>query len=181
MEGFRLSAEQLVARVTDSERLEVDIVYRDVFGHCTNAPEAVAHLKSALDVEEIEYSGPGLPLRGSEDFGLFNQRSRSAMFFLGAGVDHAGLHDSNYDFPDELIEIGSRVFMRTLPVGLKPVRCLKRRGSPLNVGNGSGDATATNSRAFTQRIPESADGERHSFDQSIMRPLMFGAPIAHIL
>ncbi|MCA1453654.1 amidohydrolase [Bradyrhizobium sp. BRP22] len=114
METLRSSAEQLVRRVADSERLEVDVVYRDVFGHCTNAPEAVARLKDALDAEEIEYSGQGLPLRGSEDFGLFNRRSRSAMFFLGAGVDHAGLHVSNYDFPDELIEIGSRVFMRTL-------------------------------------------------------------------
>jgi metal-dependent amidase/aminoacylase/carboxypeptidase family protein len=87
MESLRLSAEQLVRRVAESERLDVDIVYRDVFGHCMNAPEAVARLKTALDAEEIEYSGQGLPLRGSEDFGLFNQRSRSAMFFLGAGMD----------------------------------------------------------------------------------------------
>jgi amidohydrolase len=114
MESLRLSAEGLSRGVAESEGLKVEIAYRDVFGHCMNAPEAVAHLKNALEAEEIEYSGQGLPLRGSEDFGLFNQQSRSAMFFLGAGVDHAGLHDSNYDFPDELIEIGSRVFMRTL-------------------------------------------------------------------
>jgi hypothetical protein len=36
------------------------------------------------------------------------------MFFLGAGAEHAGLHDPNYDFPDELVDVGSRVFMRTL-------------------------------------------------------------------
>ena len=36
------------------------------------------------------------------------------MFFLGAGERHPGLHEPNYDFPDELIEIGARVFMRTI-------------------------------------------------------------------
>jgi metal-dependent amidase/aminoacylase/carboxypeptidase family protein len=36
------------------------------------------------------------------------------MLFLGAGIEHAGLHDPDYDFPDELIEVGARVFMRTL-------------------------------------------------------------------
>jgi len=33
---------------------------------------------------------------------------------LGAGVDHAGLHSPEYDFPDELIGIGARIFTRTL-------------------------------------------------------------------
>jgi amidohydrolase len=114
MENLRTGAEGLARSVAESEGLKVEITYRDVFGHCMNAPEAVAHLTKALEAEEVEYSGQGLPLRGSEDFGLFNQRSRSAMFFLGAGVDHPSLHESNYDFPDELIEIGAGVFMRGL-------------------------------------------------------------------
>jgi len=33
---------------------------------------------------------------------------------LGAGVDHAGLHSPEYDFPDQLIGIGARFFIRTL-------------------------------------------------------------------
>jgi metal-dependent amidase/aminoacylase/carboxypeptidase family protein len=36
------------------------------------------------------------------------------MFFLGAGEDHPRLHNPDYDFPDELISIGSRVFMRAI-------------------------------------------------------------------
>ena len=32
------------------------------------------------------------------------------MFFLGAG-ERAALHNPDYDFPDDLIPIGSRVFM----------------------------------------------------------------------
>jgi metal-dependent amidase/aminoacylase/carboxypeptidase family protein len=114
MESLCAKAERLVHSVAESERLQAAIAHRDVFSHCMNAPEAVTHLKNALDAEGVKHSGQGLPLRGSEDFGLFNQRANAAMFFLGAGTDHAGLHDPSYDFPDALIDVGSRVFMRTL-------------------------------------------------------------------
>jgi amidohydrolase len=114
MERVRLEAEGLVGRVAASEGLRVEITYRDVFSHCLNNAEAVAHLKAALDAEGVRHSAQGLPLRGSEDFGRFNSRSKAAMFFLGAGEQHPSLHEPNYDFPDELIEIGAGVFMRTL-------------------------------------------------------------------
>ncbi|KRR14000.1 hypothetical protein CQ10_09280 [Bradyrhizobium valentinum] len=64
----------------------------------------------------MQHSAQGLPMRGSEDFGRFNTRSKTAMFFLGAGEQHPGLHEPNYDFPDELIGIGAGVFMRTLRI-----------------------------------------------------------------
>jgi hypothetical protein len=32
------------------------------------------------------------------------------MFGLGAGLDHAALHNPDYDFPDELIKTGSVLF-----------------------------------------------------------------------
>lgn len=37
------------------------------------------------------------------------------MFFLGAGENHARLHSPDYDFPDDLISIGAKVFMRAIP------------------------------------------------------------------
>jgi hypothetical protein len=33
------------------------------------------------------------------------------MFGLGAGENCPGLHHADYDFPEELIELGSNVFM----------------------------------------------------------------------
>ena len=36
------------------------------------------------------------------------------MFLLGAGEACPGQHNSDYDFPDELIGIGARMLMRTL-------------------------------------------------------------------
>jgi amidohydrolase len=116
MEALRLGIEALVRRVANDERLRVEITERDVFSHCDNAPEAVAHLTRALEAEQIAYSSAGVPMRASEDFGVFGRTSKSAMFFLGAGVDHAGLHNPDYDFPDELITIGTRIFARTLQI-----------------------------------------------------------------
>ncbi|UPJ46495.1 amidohydrolase [Bradyrhizobium sp. 200] len=114
MEALRSEAEGLVQSVAESEGLKAEITYRDVFNHCMNDAEAVGHLRNALDAESVQYSGQGLPLRGSEDFGRFNYQSKAAMFFLGAGTRHPGLHAPDYDFPDELIEIGSRIFTRAL-------------------------------------------------------------------
>ncbi|MCA1515560.1 amidohydrolase [Bradyrhizobium sp. NBAIM01] len=114
MERLRLEAEDLVRRVTAGKGLSTEIAYRDVFNHCANDVDAVAQLRSALDAEGVRHSAEGLPLRGSEDFGRFGSRSKSAMFFLGAGKEHPGLHESNYDFPDQLIEIGARIFVRTI-------------------------------------------------------------------
>ena len=77
-----------------------------------NAPEAVDILRRALDEEAVRHSEEALPMRASEDFGLFGKAAKSAMFFLGAGERHPSLHNPDYDFPDDLIPIGSRVFMR---------------------------------------------------------------------
>ena len=104
-------AEALVQEAASDAGLGHSISYHDVFVHCENQPEAVAHLRRALDAEGVRHS-PGEPLRASEDFGRFGSAGKSAMFFLGAGERHASLHNPDYDFPDDLIPIGARIFMR---------------------------------------------------------------------
>jgi metal-dependent amidase/aminoacylase/carboxypeptidase family protein len=94
--------------------LGIEIAYDDIFRHCENAPEAVAHLRSALEAEGVPHDRGELPMRASEDFGRFGEMAPAAMFFLGAGERHPSLHNPDYDFPDDLIGIGARVLMRTL-------------------------------------------------------------------
>ena len=52
-------------------------------------------------------------MRASEDFGVFGHGAASAMLFLGAGETLSALHNPDYDFPDALIPIGARIFLRT--------------------------------------------------------------------
>ena len=107
-------AEELARDAARTEQLDLEITFDDIFLHCENAPEAVAHLARALDAEGISHDPGDLPMRASEDFGRFRACAPSAMFFLGSGERHPALHNPDYDFPDDLIAIGARVFMRVV-------------------------------------------------------------------
>jgi len=86
--------------------------YHDIFPHCENDAEATRIIAAALDGLGIPHDATGLPWRPSEDFGRFGHRARSAMLFLGAGTDTPALHNPDYDFPDDLIPAGIRIFER---------------------------------------------------------------------
>ena len=113
MAGLCAAAEDLVRTVAREYGLTSAIDYHEIFVASMNAPQAVDHLRTALDQEGVRHTEDGLPMRASEDFGIFGRSSPSAMFFLGAGENHPSLHNPDYDFPDDLIPIGARIFMRT--------------------------------------------------------------------
>ncbi len=50
------------------------------------------------------------PIRVGEDFGFFTRDYKAALFGLGAGKDAFPLHHQNYDFCDELIPSGIKMF-----------------------------------------------------------------------
>lgn len=106
------AAEKLVRETAAANRLSVEMSYHDIFHHCENEPEVVAMLRRAMDEENVPH-GETPPSRGSEDFGLFGRKAKSAMFLLGSGAT-AHLHNPDYDFPDDAIGTGARIFMRAL-------------------------------------------------------------------
>lgn len=103
-----------LAREAAGNVFELDISYDDIFDHCENAPEAVAHLRRAMDAEGIPHNAEDQPSRASEDFGRFGQIAPAAMFLLGAGEDAPHVHTPRYDYADELTPIAARVMLRTL-------------------------------------------------------------------
>ena len=50
------------------------------------------------------------PFSWSEDFGMFTDRFTGALVGIGAGEEHAHLHDMRYDFPDEILGTGVALF-----------------------------------------------------------------------
>lgn len=114
MDSLIADAEELVAQEAGATGLTSEVTYRDVFRACTNHPDATAFLADALDGERIPWGNGDLPMRASEDFGRFGDISKSAMFLLGAGENRPALHNPDYDFPDELIPIGARIFLRAV-------------------------------------------------------------------
>jgi amidohydrolase len=114
MERLRAEAEALARRIAGAEGLTFSVAWSDVFASCHNAPAAVARLAAALEGEGVPHGKAGQPMLASEDFGVFGRAAPSALFLLGAGEKSPGLHNPDYDFPDALIGIGARVFLRVL-------------------------------------------------------------------
>jgi metal-dependent amidase/aminoacylase/carboxypeptidase family protein len=112
MASMCAAAEDLVARTAKLHGLDHEIAYREIFLASVNAVEAVEQLRQALDEEGVRHTEEALPMRASEDFGLFGRGAKSAMLFLGAGEKYPALHNPDYDFPDDLIPIGARILAR---------------------------------------------------------------------
>jgi len=106
------AAEELAREAAAADGLTCSIDYHEIFVASLNDAEATAHLAAALDAEGISHDGEQLPMRASEDFGLFGHGAKSAMLYLGSGVERPNLHNPDYDFPDDLIPIGARIFLR---------------------------------------------------------------------
>ncbi|WP_299846800.1 amidohydrolase [uncultured Roseovarius sp.] len=110
MDALVSSALSLVEQAATQHHLTVSHRFHDIFHHCENDLDATRIIATALDTLGIPQTETGLPWRPSEDFGRFGQTAKSAMLFLGAGLDTPPLHNPNYDFPDDLIPIGTRIF-----------------------------------------------------------------------
>jgi amidohydrolase len=67
----------------------------------------ITEVARSLDLKVTEQPDP---FPWSEDFGVFTGAHRGALFGLGAGARHHQLHNERYDFPDELIEPGVKMF-----------------------------------------------------------------------
>lgn len=108
-------AEALVRNVAARHGLACAHSYSEIFLACTNDSEATAILKSGMERAGVRHEAQTLPLLGSEDFGRFGLAgAKSAMVFLGAGAAWPQVHTPEYDFRDELIPIGIRLFSETL-------------------------------------------------------------------
>lgn len=110
MAALRAAVVAAVEAAAAEDGLAVTLSTHDDFAACTNDPEAVAVLERAFARLGLRSIEDGLPMRGSEDFGRFGSVARSAMFLLGSGPDCPVLHAPDYDFPDDLIGPGVRVF-----------------------------------------------------------------------
>ena len=110
MAALRDAATTLAETAATADGLTLALTTHDDFAASVNHPEATARVAAALDALSIPHSAADLPMRASEDFGRFGAApTRSAMLFLGAG-DIPALHNPDYDFPDDLIPLGARIF-----------------------------------------------------------------------
>lgn len=100
-------------------RLRAEVSETQVFHANENDRMAVEKVKTAARENSFDLAERPTPFKWGEDFGLFTQQYRGAMFGIGSGEDCPALHNPDYDFPDELIPLGAAMFHEILRQKMK--------------------------------------------------------------
>ena len=100
----------IVGATAEAHSLQHSIEWSDHFAATNNNSDVVMLIKQAAKNNGLNYLEKTEAFRWGEDFGLFTERFRGAMFGLGAGEATPPLHNAAYDFPDELIASGAAMF-----------------------------------------------------------------------
>ena len=103
------AARKLATSICGEFGLSASFEAHDDFAASVNDAEATEVAVAALRRLSVSHTEDGLPMRASEDFGVFGWGAKSAMLCLGPGENHPALHQPDYDFPDDLIPIGTRI------------------------------------------------------------------------
>lgn len=88
-----------------AKEAEMDCQIRliEEFPATENTPACVKKVQDAAEGLKLAFSYPEEPFRWSEDFGYYLQKTKGAMFGVGCGEKHPGLHTEQYEFNDEIL------------------------------------------------------------------------------
>ncbi|GAA4843627.1 amidohydrolase [Algivirga pacifica] len=106
-------SDQIVAlskKIASEENLTPEIAFTQHFQANENHPEAMEHLLSAIKECDLPAAERAYPFKWGEDFGLFTQKYKGAMFGIGSGENCPALHNPDYDYPDEITPVAVRLF-----------------------------------------------------------------------
>jgi len=95
-----------------AENLQCEIRWLEYFAASNNAEMAVESIKECADNLNLTYQKKSIPFFWGEDFGLFTQHYSGALFGLGSGIKQPPLHHPDFDFPDEIVETGAKMFFQ---------------------------------------------------------------------
>lgn len=96
--------------VSSVSGLSHKISWIEYFAAAQNSKNSVELVKRTANQLNLNYINKPFPFFWGEDFGLFTQHYKGALFGLGSGTDQPPLHHPDFDFPDEIIETGAKMF-----------------------------------------------------------------------
>lgn len=114
MDRLTAYAEGLVDAIAKSYKLDVAISYSEAFEAVENDAKAWEHVNESAKKLQLKTKHIRLPFRWSEDFGRFSAHCPTFLFGIGAGIKHPQLHESSYDFPDEIIPTATSLFWEVI-------------------------------------------------------------------
>jgi len=106
--------------VAKTEGVSHTINWKEYFAASNNHEEAMVQVKAAANRMDLDYKELEVPFSWGEDFGLLTQHYPGALFGLGSGLEQPSLHNPYFNFPDELLPIGVRLFRELIDGILMP-------------------------------------------------------------
>lgn len=102
--------QQITEQYLENTGMQATFSFLEEFAANENDSTCVELIKNAATDNKFNYINKPAPFSWGEDFGLFTQKFKGAMFGLGAGKDTSPLHHPDYDFPDTIIQTGVQMF-----------------------------------------------------------------------
>lgn len=102
--------EEKAAKIAGSYQLEIAVKWIQTFEANENETTAVDLVRKAAHENDFELLEKTTPFSWGEDFGLFTQKYKGAMFGIGIGKEMPALHNPDYDFEDEILQTGISIF-----------------------------------------------------------------------
>ena len=100
----------LAERLGADHGLDFELSWHEPFAATVSEDDCVARIEASASAAGLDCTHLDAPFRWSEDFGYFTAAFKGAFFGLGSGTDQPQLHDDGYDYPDELVGIGARMY-----------------------------------------------------------------------
>jgi amidohydrolase len=111
MKFMSKKATRIIKGISAKYDLKCELKWVEVFPILKNDDECVDIIKRAAAKKGLESISIDKPFSWTEDFSYFTQKYKAAFFGLGSGLDHPQLHNSDYDFPDEILPAGVDIFL----------------------------------------------------------------------
>ena len=99
-----------IMNIVEKKKIAWQVNWAEEFSATVNDPACVQIIKEVAQQANLPVHELEKPFKWSEDFGQFTKKYKGAMFGLGSGIHQPPLHNPGYDFPDEIIESGVKMF-----------------------------------------------------------------------
>ncbi|NER18351.1 amidohydrolase [Spongiivirga citrea] len=110
MDGLKAEIIKTVKTIASAHQLEYKINWFEHFPASKNDADCVNQIKKAAEQSGFNIQHRPYPFKFGEDFGWFTKDYKTGMFGLGSGLNTPALHHADYDFPEEILETGMRIF-----------------------------------------------------------------------
>lgn len=100
----------IVKKTAKKHQIKMETEWTHEFSANKNNEIAVNAVREAASNLELPIVERKFPFKWGEDFGLFTQNYKGAMFGIGAGIKSPALHNPDYDFPDAILPVGIKLF-----------------------------------------------------------------------